>query len=214
MLKCNKYICILSIAVTTLLYIKISVIVIFSMYIVHVCLGSGRNSYQGHVNDSGEFWRVLGCTRIRCHWKRNIVDTFTHHVCTIRHGWIIGTSFPYIRKSERRHSSPVQCTCISSHLSWLYFTLQALLPLKPFTRWETCLLCCMSRCTTGYGPCHWDPCQCSLRWAQAAKRPIYFGLLVVNKEVLGKLAIGLNIDLKSNISTALAVWGSDSSLYQ
>ena len=114
----------------------------------HVHLGSGRNSYQGHVNDSGEFWRVLGCTCIRCHWKRDIVDTFTHHFCTNRHGWIIGTSFLYIRKSERWHSSPVQYTCISSHLSWLYFTLQALLPLKPFTRWETSLLCCMLCCTT------------------------------------------------------------------
>ena len=55
LLKCNQYICILSIAVTTLLYITISMITIFSMYIVHVHLGSGHNSYQGHVNDSGEF---------------------------------------------------------------------------------------------------------------------------------------------------------------
>ena len=118
MLKHNKYVCILSIAVTTLLYITISMITIFSMYIMHVHLGSGCNSYQGHVNDSGEFWRVLGCTCIRCHWKCDILDTFTHHFCANRHGWIIGTSFPYIRKSERWHSSPVQYTCISSHLSW------------------------------------------------------------------------------------------------
>ena len=34
-------------------------IIIFSMHIAHVRLGSRRNSYQGHVNDSGEFWRVL-----------------------------------------------------------------------------------------------------------------------------------------------------------
>ena len=67
LLKHNKYVCILSIAVVTLLYITISMIAIFSMYIAHVCLGSGHNSYQGHVNDSGEFWRVLGCTHIRCH---------------------------------------------------------------------------------------------------------------------------------------------------
>ena len=66
-LKRNKYVGILSIAVTTLQYITISMITIFSMYIAHVRLGSGCNSYQGHVNDSGEFWRVLGCTRIRCH---------------------------------------------------------------------------------------------------------------------------------------------------
>ena len=57
---------------------------------------------------SGEFWRVLGCPHVRCHWKHDIVDTFTHYFCTNRHGWIIGTSFPYIRKSERWHSSPVQ----------------------------------------------------------------------------------------------------------
>jgi hypothetical protein len=37
-------------------------ITIFSMYIAQVPNGSGRNSYQGHVNDSGEFWRVLGCS--------------------------------------------------------------------------------------------------------------------------------------------------------
>ena len=55
LLEHNKYICILSIAVTTLLYITISMITIFSMYIAHVLLGSGHNSYQGHVNDSGEF---------------------------------------------------------------------------------------------------------------------------------------------------------------
>ena len=66
-LKRNKYVGILSIAVTTLQYITISMITIFSMYIAHVRLGSGCNSYQGHVNDSGEFWRVLGCTRIRRH---------------------------------------------------------------------------------------------------------------------------------------------------
>ena len=116
------------------------------------------------------FWRVLGCTYIRCHWKHDIVDTFTHHFCANGHGWIIGTSFPYIRKSERRHSSPVQYTCISSRLSWLYFTLQALLQLEPFTRWETSLLCC----ATGYGPCHWDPCQCSSRRAQVLHFQITF----------------------------------------
>ena len=92
------------------------------------------------MNDSGEFWRVLGCTRIRRHWKRDIVDTFTHHFCTNRHGWTIGTSFPYIRTSKRQYSTPVQYTCISSCLSWLYFALQALLLLKPYTRWEiTCI---------------------------------------------------------------------------
>ena len=58
-LKHNKYIYILPIAVTTLLYIMISMITIFSMYIVHVHLGSGCNSHQGHVNDSGEFWRAV-----------------------------------------------------------------------------------------------------------------------------------------------------------
>ena len=62
MLKRNKYIGILSIAVTTLLYIMTSIITISSMYIVHVCKGIGCNSYQGHVNDSGEFWRVLDCS--------------------------------------------------------------------------------------------------------------------------------------------------------
>ena len=40
-LKRNKYVGILSIAVTTLQYITISMITIFSMYIAHVHLGSG-----------------------------------------------------------------------------------------------------------------------------------------------------------------------------
>ena len=140
MLKRNKYVGILSIAVTTLQYITISMITIFSMYIAHVREGSGHNSYQDHVNDSGEFWRVLGCTCIRRHWKCDIVDTFTHHFCANRHGWTIGTSFPYIRTSKRQYSTPVQYTCISSCLSWLHFALQALLSLKPYTRWEnTCI---------------------------------------------------------------------------
>ena len=139
-LKCNKYIGILSIAVTTLQYITISMITIFSMYIAHVRKGSGRNSYQGHVNDSGEFWRVLGCTRIRRHWKRDIVDTLTHQFCANGHGWTIGTGFPYIRMSKRQYSTPVQYTCISSCLSWLHFALQTLSLLKPYTRWEiTCI---------------------------------------------------------------------------
>ena len=45
------------------------------------------------------------------------------------------------------------------------------------------------------------------------RRPIYFGLVVVNKEILGKLAIGLNIDLKPDITISLVVRGSDDSLY-
>ena len=39
----------------TLLYITISMITIFSMYIAYACLGSGHTSYEGHVYDSGEF---------------------------------------------------------------------------------------------------------------------------------------------------------------
>ena len=112
LLKRNKYVGILSIAVTTLQYITISMITIFSMYITHVRLGSGCNSYQGHVNDSGEFWNF----------------------CANGHGWTIGTSFPYIRTSKRQYSTPVQYTCISSCLSWLHFALQALLSLKPYIR--------------------------------------------------------------------------------
>jgi hypothetical protein len=33
-------------------------ITIFSMYIAQCLKGVGHNSYQGHVNDSGEFWGV------------------------------------------------------------------------------------------------------------------------------------------------------------
>ena len=45
-------------AVMTLLYIMKSMV--FSMYSTHILDGSGHNSYQGHMNDSEEFWRVLG----------------------------------------------------------------------------------------------------------------------------------------------------------
>ena len=68
------------------------------------------------------------------------MDIFTHQFCANGHGWTIGTSFPYIRTSKRQYLTPVQYTCISSCLSWLHFALQALLPLKPYTRWEiTCI---------------------------------------------------------------------------
>jgi hypothetical protein len=36
----------------------LSMITIFSMYIVQCPKGVGHNSYQGHVNDSGVFWGV------------------------------------------------------------------------------------------------------------------------------------------------------------
>ena len=81
MLKRNKYVGILSIAVTTLQYITISMITIFSMYIAHVRSGSGRNSYQGHVNDSGEFWRVLGCTSITTQALYKVRDYL--HCCAL-----------------------------------------------------------------------------------------------------------------------------------
>jgi hypothetical protein len=45
-------------AVTTLLSSTLSMITIFSMYIVQCLKGVGCNSYQGHMNDSGEFWGV------------------------------------------------------------------------------------------------------------------------------------------------------------
>ena len=76
------------------------------------------------------------------------MDTFTHHFCANRHGWTIGTSFPYIRMSKRQYLTPVQYTCISSCLSWLYFALQALLPLKPYTKVRDYLHCCALCCTT------------------------------------------------------------------
>ena len=126
----------------------IGMITIFSMYIAHVHLGSGRNSYQGHVHDSQEFSRVLGCPCVRCHWKCNIVDTFTHHFCANRHGWTIGTSFPYIRKSERWYSSPVQYIAFPLILVGSTLLYKLYYQLKPFTRWQTGLLCYSLCCTT------------------------------------------------------------------
>ena len=151
MLKHNKYVCILSIAVMTLLYITISMTTIFSMYIVHVCLGSGHNSYQGHVYDSGEFWRVLGCPCVRHHWKHNIVDTFTQHFCANGHGWTIGTSFPYIRKSERWHSSPVQYIAFPLVLVGYTLLYKLYYHSNLSTRWETSLHCCALCCVTDQG---------------------------------------------------------------
>ena len=145
MLKDNKYVCILSIAVMTLLYIMISMTAIFSMYIVHVCLGSGHNSYQGHVYDSGEFWRVLGCPCVRHHWKHNIVDTFTQHFCANGHWVDHRDQLPIYKEEWKMTLFPSAIHCISSCLSWLYFALQALLPLKPFykVRDKPALLCIM-----------------------------------------------------------------------
>ena len=44
--------------------------------------------------------RVQSGYSIRCHWKCDIVDTFTHHFCANGHGGVIGTSFTYIREVE------------------------------------------------------------------------------------------------------------------
>ena len=66
-LKRNKYVCILSIAVMTLLYITATYD--YHIRYVHCACpqGSGRNSYQASCIESGEFWRVLGRPRVRCH---------------------------------------------------------------------------------------------------------------------------------------------------
>ena len=63
---------------------------------------------------------------VRCHWKHDIVDTFTHHICANRHGGTIGTGFPYIRQVDRRTFAPVQYIVLSSLLCWhtLLYSLQ------------------------------------------------------------------------------------------
>ena len=96
-------------------------------YVHRACLeGSGRNSYQASCIESGEFWRVLGRPRVRRQWKRDIVDTFTHHFCANGHGGTIGTGFPYIRRVDRRTLAPVQYIVPSSLLHWqsLLYSLQ------------------------------------------------------------------------------------------
>ena len=67
LLKRNKYICILSIAVTTLLYIMTKYD--YHIWYVHrACpYSSGRNSYQALCIKSGEFWRALGSPHVRRH---------------------------------------------------------------------------------------------------------------------------------------------------
>ena len=148
MLKCNKYICILSIAVTTLLYITTKYD--YHIWYVHrTCLqGSGCNSYQGHVNDSGEFWRVLGCPCVRYHWKCDIVDTFTHHFCANGHGWVIGTSQTYIRKSVKMTPSPVQYICAFHHLLLAILRSTLYNAQHLYQRWALDLVCCALCCAT------------------------------------------------------------------
>ena len=82
--------------------------------------GSGRNSYQALCIESGEFWRVLGRSHVRRHWKRDIVDTFTHHICTNGHSGTIGPSFPYIRRVWRWHSPQCNIIVLSLVYCWLY----------------------------------------------------------------------------------------------
>ena len=67
LLKRNKNVCILSIAVTTLLYITATYD--YHIRYVHCACpqGSGRNSYQTLCIKSGEFWRVLGHPHVRHH---------------------------------------------------------------------------------------------------------------------------------------------------
>ena len=123
-------------------------------YVHCACLqGSGCNSYQAMCIESGEFWRVLGRSHVRHQWKHNIVDTFTHHICTNGHGGTIGTGFPYIRWVDRRTLAPVQYIVLSSLLHWqlLLYSLNQALNLS--TRWALDLVCCALHCTTGYGPC-------------------------------------------------------------
>ena len=53
---------------------------------------------------------------IRRHWKRNIVDTFTHHFCAIGHGGVIGTSFTYIREVE--YTGVLQTLILTTLYAW------------------------------------------------------------------------------------------------
>ena len=118
-------------------------------YVHCTCLqGSGHNSYQASCIESGEFWRVLGRPCVRHHWKCDIVDTFTHHICANRHGGTIGPSFPYIRRVWRRHSPQCNIIVLSLIYCWLYslYTLPNAQHL--FTRWALDLVCCTLCCTT------------------------------------------------------------------
>jgi hypothetical protein len=102
-------------------------ITIFSMYIAQCLEGVGCNSYQGHVNDSGEFWGVPH-----------------HHFYANGHGWTIGTSFPYIRRGEDDPSP--QCKyiafCLVYCLLYSHSTLYTL-SLNTFYKVSTiaCVLC-------------------------------------------------------------------------
>ena len=83
---------------------------------------------------------------VRCHQKHNIVDTFTHHFCTYGHGWTIGTSFPYIRKSERQHSSSLQYIAFLLILVGSTFCSTSSIPTQTFYKVRDSLLCCMLCC--------------------------------------------------------------------
>ena len=172
-------------------------ITIFSMYITHLH-GSGCNSYQGHVNDSGEFWRVLGHPCVRCHWKCDIVDTFTHHFCANGHGGTIGPSFPYIRRVWRRHSPQCNIIVLSLVYCWLYFALHSTQRSTPLTKVSLDLVCCALCCATGYGPCQRDLVSARRVEHRRPLNTLYRCSWLLTRTSLA-VGNGSNVDLKSII---------------
>ena len=105
----------------TLLYITISMITIFSMYNMHVHIGSGCNSYQGHVNDSGG---VLESSRLYTYQVSLKMQYCGHLYSSLLCKWTWvdhRDQFP-IYKEERKTTlfpSAIHCIFLSSYLALL-----------------------------------------------------------------------------------------------
>jgi hypothetical protein len=96
------------IAFTTLLYSMQSMITIFSRYIVQCPKGVGRNSYQGHVNDSGEFWGVPHQVSMKTQYSGHLYSSLIAKWTWVDHR----DQFSLYKESEKTTLSPVQIHCI------------------------------------------------------------------------------------------------------
>jgi hypothetical protein len=87
-------------------------ITIFSRYIVQCPKGVGRNSYQGHVNDSGEFWGVPHQVSMKTRYSGHLYSSLIAKWTWVDHR----DQFSLYKESEKMTLSPVQIHCILPRL--------------------------------------------------------------------------------------------------
>jgi hypothetical protein len=115
-------------------------ITIFSRYIAQCLKGVGRNSYQGHVNDSGEFWGVPHQASMKTRYSGHLYSSLIAKWTWVDHR----DQFSLYKESEKTTLSPVQIHCILPCLqSATLYSLQALLCSTPLTKVgiPACVLC-------------------------------------------------------------------------